>query len=62
MTRLPPAIAAIATVTMHLLLVLLFFVVFTPVALLLRALRLDLIGSRRDDRAGSYWHQRRDIR
>lgn len=62
MTRLPPLVAAIATVTMHLLLVLLFFVVFTPLALLLRALHLDLIGSRRDGRAGSYWRQRRDIR
>lgn len=58
MTRLPPPFAAIATVTMHLLLVLLFFVVFTPLALLLRALRLDLIGARRDGRAGSYWRQR----
>lgn len=62
MTRLPPPIAAIATVTMHLLLVLAFFVVFTPLALLLRAFGLDLIGSRRDDRAGSYWRQRRNSR
>ena len=58
MSRLPAPIEAIATVAMHLLLVLMFFVVFTPLAFLMRALRVDLIGARRDGQAGSYWRQR----
>jgi len=58
MSRLLEPIVAAATVAMHLLLVLLFFGVFTPLAVLLRALRIDLIGTRRDERAGSYWRQR----
>ena len=58
MSRLLESIVAAATVAMHLLLVLLFFGVFTPLAVLLRALRIDLIGTRRDERAGSYWRQR----
>jgi hypothetical protein len=58
MARLFGPIVAVATVAMHLLLVLLFFVVFTPLALLSRAFRIDLIGARRDGQAGSYWRRR----
>jgi hypothetical protein len=58
MPRLPSSIVAVATVAMHLLLVLLFFVVFTPLAMLLRALRVDMIGARRGEPAGSYWRRR----
>lgn len=58
MSRLLEPIVAVATVTMHLLLVLLFFGVFTPLAVLMRALHIDLIGTRRDERAGSYWRHR----
>jgi hypothetical protein len=43
---------------MRILLTLLFYAVLTPAAMLLRALRIDVIGRRFDERAGSYWHQR----
>ena len=55
---MPSSLVAIATITMHLLLVLLFYVVFTPLALLLRLLGVDVIGLRRDERAGSYWRRK----
>ena len=57
-SALVATITAVATVTMHLVLVLLFYVVFTPLALLLRLLGVDLIGLRRDERAGSYWRRK----
>jgi hypothetical protein len=40
------------------LLTLLFYMVLTPTALLLRALRIDVMGRRFDTRAASYWRQR----
>lgn len=40
------------------LLTLLFYLVLTPVALLLRAVGVDLMGRRFDTRAASYWRQR----
>lgn len=40
------------------LLLLLFYVLLTPVAVLLRLLRVDVIGRRLDPRATSYWRQR----
>lgn len=43
---------------MRLLLTLLFYVVLTPLALLLRLLRIDVIGRRLDERAASYWRER----
>ncbi|HEV8689530.1 MAG TPA: hypothetical protein VGQ91_04475 [Ideonella sp.] len=43
---------------MRILLTLLFYAVLTPAAVLLRALRIDVMGRRFDERAGSYWHQR----
>jgi hypothetical protein len=48
-----------ATVAMHVLLVLLFYAAVAPLALLLRVLGIDVIGSRPNERATSYW---RDIR
>lgn len=57
MARVFAPIVAMATVAMHLLLVLLFFVVFTPLAMLCRAFRVDLIGMRREGQAGSYWRR-----
>jgi hypothetical protein len=43
---------------MRILLTLLFYAVLTPAAILLRALRVDVMGRRFDQGAGSYWHQR----
>lgn len=43
---------------MRLLLTLLFYGVLTPLALLLRALRIDPLARRWDARAGSYWRTR----
>jgi hypothetical protein len=43
---------------MRILLTLLFYLVLTPVALLLRVLRVDPMGRRFDERAASYWRQR----
>ena len=42
---------------MRILLTLLFYAVLTPVAVLLRVLRIDVMGRRFDERAGSYWRQ-----
>ena len=53
------ALAIAGTLVMHLALVILFYAVITPLAVTLRALRIDLIGNRRDERAASYWHGRR---
>lgn len=39
------------------LLTLLFYAVLTPAALLLRALRVDVVGRRFDDSAASYWRR-----
>jgi hypothetical protein len=50
-------IAGIGTLVMQVLLTLLFFVLFSPVALLLRALGIDVLGLRRDERATSYWRK-----
>lgn len=46
-------------VTTPLIMGLMFFVVLTPLALLLRALGKDLVGSRFDRGRDSYWHVRR---
>ncbi len=40
------------------LLLLLFYGLLTPLAVLLRLLRVDVIGRRFDPRAASYWHER----
>ena len=53
------AASALAAVAMHLALVLLFFGVLTPLAVLLRVLRVDVMGTRRDAGAESYWRGRR---
>jgi hypothetical protein len=50
-------LAAIATLVMHGLLALLFFVLVSPLAMLLRVLGVDVLGLRRDDRATSYWRK-----
>lgn len=52
---LPAATGALA---LQLLLALLFYGVVTPVAVLLRALRVDVSGLRRDERARTYWRTR----
>jgi hypothetical protein len=53
------ALAVAGTVVLHLALVVLFYAVVTPLALVLRALGIDTIGARRDERAASYWRRRR---
>jgi hypothetical protein len=50
-------ITAIGTVVMQGLLALLFFALFSPLAMLLRALGIDVLGLRRDERATSYWRK-----
>jgi hypothetical protein len=42
---------------MQTLLAVLFFALFSPVAMLLRALGVDVLGLRRDERATSYWRK-----
>ena len=55
--RLSAALAA--TLLMHLLLVALYYLVVTPLAVALRAARLEALGLRRDERARTYWRRRR---
>ncbi len=50
-------LAAITTLMMHVLLTLLFFALLSPLAMLLRALGVDVLGLRRDERATSYWRK-----
>jgi hypothetical protein len=54
-------ITAIGTLVMQVLLAVLFFVLFfvlfSPLAMLLRALGVDVLGLRRDERATSYWRK-----
>lgn len=50
-------ITAIGTLVMQALLAVLFFALFSPVAMLLRALGVDVLGLRRDERATSYWRK-----
>lgn len=50
-------LAAIATIVTQVLLTLLFFVLLSPLAMLLRALGIDVLGLRRDERAASYWRK-----
>lgn len=52
-------LAIAATLAMHLFLVLLYYIVVTPLAFVLRAVHLDALGLRRDERAGTYWRIRR---
>ena len=44
--------------SMRILLTVMFYAVLTPAAILLRALRIDVIGRRFDERAVSYWRKR----
>jgi hypothetical protein len=52
-----PPLAALAALALRLPLALLFYVLITPLALLLRALRIDVLGLRRDESAQSYWRR-----
>lgn len=49
---------AVALVALHLSLGLVFYLVLTPVGALLRLLRIDVLGLRRDARVASYWRGR----
>lgn len=53
------AAALVATLAMHLFLIVLYYLVVTPLAVALRAAHLDALGLRRDERAGTYWRKRR---
>jgi hypothetical protein len=50
-------LTAIGTLVMQALLAVLFFALFSPLAMLLRALGVDVLGLRRDERATSYWRK-----
>lgn len=52
--------AALAWFNTRLILAIVFFLIFTPVGLILRLLRIDLIKQRRDPNASTYWIQRPD--
>ena len=52
--------AALAWFNTRLIMGLMFFLVFTPIGLVLRLLRIDLIKQRWDSKASSYWIPRSD--
>jgi hypothetical protein len=51
-------LAPAATIALQLVLAIVFYAVVSPLALLLRALGIDVLGARRDERAASYWRAR----
>ena len=53
------AAVLVAVLALHLSLILLYYVIVTPLALALRAVHLEALGLRRDERAGTYWRKRR---
>jgi hypothetical protein len=57
-------LAGAGTLLLQAVLLVLYYLVVTPLALVLRLLRIDVLGLRRDERAATYWRtrRRRDVR